>query len=116
MNKTTITLKGNTITLLFGTWVVGELIERGFELEKIQEHIAKNPFKFIPLLVYLGAVNATEEKDLNAYKLNDFYGWVDEVKGFSSKEVEKVLKCFTNSVTYGVKKKTEAVVTEEKAL
>lgn len=116
MNKTTITLKGNVVTLLFGTWVVGELIDRGFELDKIQDNITKNPFKFIPLLVYLAAVNATAEKDLEKYNLNDFYDWIDEVKGFGSKEVVKVLKCFTTSITYGVKKKPEAVITEEKAL
>lgn len=98
MNRTQIKLKGSLITLLFGTWVMGQLIKSGHSLDKLQEDMRTNPFEFFPLLVYLGAVNATENKELSSFNKNDFYDWIDEVGGLSSEEVVKVINCFTNSL------------------
>ena len=42
----------NTL-IQFGTWVIQELIEKGYELETLGDEIKRNPFKFIPLVIYL---------------------------------------------------------------
>lgn len=98
MNRTEITLNGVSTPLTFGSWVMGQLIKSGYQLSELQKAIADNPFEFFPLLVYLGAVNATASKDKDAFSVNQFYDWLDEVGGVGSDEVSRVIKCFTNSL------------------
>lgn len=98
MNRTEIEFKGKTIPILFGAWVMGQLIKSGYPLASLHEEMTSNPFIFFPKLVYLGAVNATPGKDLSAFDENDFFDWVDEVGGISSEEVMRVINVFTTSL------------------
>lgn len=110
MNRTEITFKNEVITLVFGTWVMGQLIKSGYSLETLQEEMKNNPFDFFPLLVYLAAVNGLPSKDREAYNQNNFYDWVDSVGGIASQEVNNVIKCFTNSLGADVPKKDQTAV------
>ncbi|MGJ1499623.1 hypothetical protein ACR79R_20085 [Sphingobacterium spiritivorum] len=107
MNKTQITFNGEVLHLLFGSWVMGQLIKEGYNLQSLSDQIQGNPFDFIPFLAYLGAVNATEDKDRDAFNRNSFYDWMDESGGVNSEEVMKVINCFTNSLGTDVPKKKE---------
>lgn len=98
MNRTEIKLNGESIPVLFGSWVMGQLIKAGYPLASLHEDMTSNPFVFFPKLVYLGAVNATPNKDLTAFNENDFFDWVDEVGGISSGDVTKVINTFTRSL------------------
>lgn len=97
MNETTIKINGKNTLIQFGTWVIQELIEKGYELETLADEIKRNPFKFIPLVIYLGACNA-KNMDLSDYELKDFYKFIDK-EGFSSKVVSDVITLFTKSMT-----------------
>lgn len=98
MNRIEITFKGEVIPLVFGSWVMGQLIKEGYALADLQKSMTENPFEFFSLLVYLGAVNATQYKDKEAYNRNDFYDWIDASGNIGSVEVNRVIKCFTNSL------------------
>lgn len=98
MNRTEINFKGELIPILFGSWVMGQLIKSGYPLASLHEEMTSNPFVFFPKLVYLGAVNATPGKDLSAFDENDFFDWVDKVGGISSEGVMKVINTFTKSL------------------
>ena len=95
MNETKIKINGKDVPILFGTWVIQELIEVGYELESLGEEIKRNPFKFIPNLIYLGACNGAN-MDLSDYDKKDFYKFIDKV-GFHSKEVTDIINLFTKS-------------------
>lgn len=97
MNETTIKINGKNTLIQFGTWVIQELIEKGYELETLGDEIKRNPFKFIPLVIYLGACNA-KNMDLSDYELKDFYKFIDK-EGFNSKVVSDVITLFTKSMT-----------------
>ncbi|GHE34929.1 hypothetical protein [Sphingobacterium griseoflavum] len=105
MNRVDITFKGQVVTLVFGSWVMGQLIKGGYSLASLQENMKDNPFDFFSKLAYLGAVNALPSKDLNAYDHNDFYDWLDSAGGIASDEVTRVITCFTNSLGTDVSKK-----------
>ena len=97
MNETTIKINGKNTPIQFGTWVIQELIEKGYELENLGDEIKRNPFKFLPLVIYLGACNA-KNMDLSDYELKDFYKFIDK-EGFNSKMVTDVIELFTKSMT-----------------
>lgn len=98
MNRTEITFKGEVLPLVFGSWVMGQLIKEGFALSDLQKSMSENPFEFFSLLIYLGAVNATPLKDKEAFNRNDFYDCIDQNGGVGGKVVSNVIKCFTNSL------------------
>ena len=66
-------------------------------METLGDEIKRNPFKFIPLVIYLGACNA-KNMDLSDYELKDFYKFIDK-EGFNSKVVSDVITLFTKSMT-----------------
>lgn len=107
MNKTKIKVKDQEVDIVFGTWVMGQLIKSGYALGELQAEIQKNPFEFFPNLIYLGAINATSNKDLAAYNKADFYDVVDELGGIASPAVMDIIHCFTNSLGMDVSKKKE---------
>lgn len=100
MNTTTITVDGQEVTLKFGIWALARLVDRGYRMADLADAINNNPFDFIPTLIYLGACNA-KGMDLEAYELAQFYDYIDTV-GLSSKELTKVMACFTNSISQDV--------------
>ena len=95
MNETTIKINGKDVPIVFGTWVIQELIEAGYELENLGEEIKRNPFKFVPNLIYLGACNALN-MDLKDYDKKDFYKFIDK-EGFHSQAVTDLINLFTKS-------------------
>lgn len=101
MFKKTIKLEGKEIPVKFGSWVVGQLIESGMSLQEIEKSVQENPFKFIALIAFLGACNADNFEDSD-YKLNQFYGWIDDVGGVNSDEVVDVLNLFVKSISQNV--------------
>jgi hypothetical protein len=110
MNTTTITVDGQEVTLKFGIWTLARLVDRGYKMTDLANAINDNPFDFIPTLIYLGACNA-KGMNLEAFELAQFYDYIDTV-GFSSKEVTKVISCFTNSISQdvpGQKKRPQTV-------
>lgn len=98
MNRTTITFKKEKVTLVFGTWVMGQLLKRGYKLTEIQEEIQKNPFEFLTLLFYLAAVNGHQDKDLSAFNQDDFYDWLDDNGGIAGEEVTRLTNVFFVSI------------------
>jgi len=96
MNEIKIKLNGKSITLKFGSWVMMQLIESGYELANLSDDINKNPFKFIPKLLYLGACNG-KSKNLNDFNEGDFFEFLDNV-GLDSKELSDILGLFTSSI------------------
>lgn len=114
MNTTKITVNGEDVTLKFGIWTLARLVDRGYKMADLAKTLNDNPFDFVPTLMYLGACNA-EGMDLNAHKESIFWDFIDEV-GFGSKEIEKVLTCFTNSISRDVptEKKSKTKVVEMK--
>lgn len=102
IHEEVIQFKKGEIKVRFGMWTISELIKRGYSLSTLQQDIERNPIEFLITITYLGACNASS-KDLEAYSINDFYDWADELEGgLNSNELSKIQKCFTNSLTYGV--------------
>ena len=100
MNTTAITINGSEVLLKFGIWTLARLVDRGYKMKDLAEMLNNNPFDFIPVLIYLGACNA-KGMSLDAYDEVIFWDYVDEV-GLGSKEVTKVINCFTNSLSRDV--------------
>ena len=110
MNTTTITVDGQEVTLKFGIWTLARLVDRGYKMADLTNALKDNPFDFIPTLIYLGACNA-KGLNLEAFELAQFYDYVDTVR-LDSKEVSKVITCFTNSISQdvpGQKKRPQTV-------
>ena len=103
MNKTTISINGVTITLLFGMWTLARLADRGYKLNNFQDALNDNPLDFIHSLLYLSACNA-EGRDLNAYDEGIFWDYLDE-QGLSGDGVQSVLTAFTDSLSKDVPQK-----------
>lgn len=113
MNTTTIKVEGQEVTLKFGIWTLARLVDRGYKMADMTKTLNDNPFDFIPTLIYLGACNA-KGMSLDAYEESTFWDFVDQV-GISSKEISKVLTCFTNSISKDIpkqKKSTDKEVTK----
>lgn len=100
MNKTTITIGGKLITLLFGMWTLARMADRGITLKNIKESLENNPIDFIHTLLYLSACNA-EGRNLSAYDEGLFWDYLDAV-GLQDEEVKKALTCFMNSLSQDV--------------
>lgn len=100
MNKTTITVNGESVTLKFGIWTLARLAEKGYKMQIIQDILKDNPFDFMAILIYLGACNEAN-RDLSAYDEGIGYDYLDEV-GINSSETMKVMTCFTNSLSQDV--------------
>ena len=103
IHETLIKFKEKKKKVRFGMWTISKMIDFGYRLETIQQDINANPIKFFVTVTYLGACNALD-KDLDSYNLNDFYDWLDETEGgIEGKEMQKIQKCFTESLSFGVK-------------
>lgn len=110
MNTTTITVDGKEVTLRFGIWVLARLVDRGYKMAGFENAMKDNPFDFIPTLIYLGACNANG-MNLSAYDESIFWNYIDSI-GFNNPEINKVMTCFSNSITQdvsGQKKRPQTV-------
>ena len=106
MNKITIELNGKKLGFHFGLGFMGELLESlDCSIDELMKGIQKNPFKFIPKLMFEAHVydclrNETENK-YTLYTLTDL---IDEEGGVMSNNVSKFLQAFTDSITKNVPK------------
>lgn len=112
MNEITIKVLGKDVKLRFGSWLMMNMIESGYGLEQMGEEIKRNPFKFIPKLIYLAACNG-KTRSLSDYEENDFFDYLDGV-GFNSDEVVKVTTLFAESLMAHLGSKGDTVEVKEK--
>lgn len=103
MNKTAINIGGKEVVILFGMWSLARMADRGITLKNIQNSLENNPADFVHTLLFLGACNASG-RDLSAYDEGIFWDYLDTV-GLQDDGVQKVLKCFTNSLNQDVQEK-----------
>ena len=101
MFRTKIKLKGKDVTIKFGNWVNQEMVAKGYSVADLQElagQVQANPFKFMPILLHLGACNA-KNMDLEDYKINEFHDLMDElVASGDLSEVERIQKVYFKSL------------------
>ena len=103
-NVIELTLGGKPRKCYFGIGFLGLYMEKtGVELEQLQNVITKNPFKYVPDLVYFsiayGYVRQDLKPEFNRYAVAD---WIDEVGGIGGETIVKFLNAFTASLTKGV--------------
>lgn len=103
MNRTTITIGGKQIAVLFGMWTLARMADRGIKFNQIQDSLENNPADFIHTLLFLGACNASG-RDLSAYDEGLFWDYLDTV-GLQGEGVQKALSCFLSSLRQDVPEK-----------
>lgn len=109
MNKIKLTINKREIEFHFGLYFLGELLdELDMSFDEINERLSKNPFKFVPRLMFLSAKYAYTRKgeviDFSEYTLVD---WLEADGGFTNPNIENFLNAFTGSLSKDVPKETE---------
>lgn len=109
MNSIKLTINKREIEFHFGLYFLGELLdELDLSFDEINIRLNKNPFKFVPRLMYLSAKYAYTRKgeaiDFNEFKLVD---WLEEDGGFTNPNIENFLNAFTNSLSKDVPKEAD---------
>lgn len=116
MNRTVIKIEKDgvveEITLQFGTWVIRGLIQYGYSLTSLSKEMQDNPFDFLPVIIRLAAINATDDLDEERFSKRFGFDWLDQ-NGIDSPDVKKILNAFVNSLPTENKKK-EAPKQEKK--
>ena len=117
MNRIVIKLKNKNHDFCFGLGFMGNLLEQlDCSIDELMQGIQKNPFKFIPVLMFesyaYGCIRAKAEKEYDLYSFTDI---IDDEGGVVSEKVSKFLEAFTESMTKNVPKEP-AKVGKKKAI
>ena len=98
-----INIGGEERGFSFGLGFLGELLEdTDLTIEEIGEKMQKNPFKWIPTIMYHSVKYHDESKDIPlVYTKADVVDWIDEI-GIASEQVTLFMKSFIESLTKGV--------------
>ena len=103
MNKIELKIGSKTYIFFFGLGFLGELIEEmNVTLESLMEKINRNPFKYLPLMMFrsieYGYTRKGQVIDFNQY---DFADILQNNGGINSDEVVSFLEAFTKSISNG---------------
>lgn len=103
-NTTNLSFGEVELTFFFGLSFLGEFLEEhNIELSDVDERLTKNPFKFLPKLMYGSYKHNCERHDQKvAYKYYDFVDLIDNNGGLGSEVVNDFIVAFTNSLTKNV--------------
>ena len=105
-NTITITVHKNKFDFNFGMGFLGETLSRlDVDIEGLMNGVSKNPFKFIPIIMYESAkYGFTRKGEEFTHTLYDFMDYIDADGGIQAKSVLKFLEAFTNSMIKDVPK------------
>lgn len=106
MKNIKLKLNNKELGFHFGLGFLGGLLESlDCGIEELMEGVQKNPFKFIPQLMYNSYdYNCKREGKENEYNLFSFTDLIDDDGGVVSENVSKFLEAFTGSMTKDVPK------------
>lgn len=104
-------INGKSLEFAFGMGFLGELLEEtGLSLDEVLQKVDKNPYKFIPICMYVSTKYAYErqgkEVDFNRFT---FIEWLEADGGLTDKNQSavKFMKAFTDSLFKGVPKEED---------
>lgn len=108
MKKINLTIGGKNYTYWFGLGFIGELLdETGLDIQEVFSKVQKNPFKYLPKMMYLSAKYGANREGKEFEPKNEFY-FVDliEVEGgftaIGEGNVKAFLEAFILSITKDV--------------
>lgn len=103
MKQIELELGGEKRTFYFGLGFLGNLIEKeNLSFEEIDEKLASNPFKWIPLIMYYScAWGYTRKNERPNFDVFDITEWVDEA-GIDSTVVVDFFQAFRQSLVKDV--------------
>ena len=98
-----INIGGKERGFSFGLGFLGELLEEtNLSIEEVGEKMQKNPFKWIPTIMFYSTKYHDESTDLEVdYTKLDIINWIDEI-GIGSDQVTLFMKSFIESLSKGV--------------
>jgi len=102
MDKLKITVnEDKSIELHFGSWVMGQLIKRGwgYTVTAVLDEMTTNPYDSNALIVYLGQCSAAKKSlSLDEFSLDEAYDIVDEINRKDVNESNKIYDSFIISM------------------
>jgi hypothetical protein len=117
MNEIKLKLNGKDYNFSFGLGFLGELLdETGVELADLMGLLNKNPFKFIPLMMFRSCEYYNRRKDIQIdFNKYDFADIIDQDGGINTASVATFLDTFTKSLTKDVPKEDTSPKTPPKS-
>ncbi len=116
MKHIKLKLNNKELGFHFGLGFMGELLESlDCGIDELMQGVQKNPFKFIPRLMF-GAHNydcIRNDKE-NEFTLHTFTDLIDDDGGVVSENVSKFLDAFTKSMTKDVPKEPNKIPSKGK--
>lgn len=109
MNSIKININKREFNCVLGLYFIGEAIEAlDTDYESLLEKYGKNPFKYIPRLMY---ESIKADSVLNGSKIDfeykDLLMWIEEDGGFTNKELIRWSHAFIESLSKDVPKEEE---------
>lgn len=116
MNKIDLTINNRRLTYSFGLGFIGELLDGlDMTLNEVVTNLNKNPFKYVPVLMFLSAeytlLRKNEEVTFTKFDLMDD---IDTDGGLDGKNIVKFLEAFTSSLSKDVPEDKDDVKTTGK--
>lgn len=109
MKSITLNIGGEDRIFYFGLGFLGNLLEtENISMTDIDDKLAENPFKWIPLIMYHSCAFGFKRK--NEFPLFDAFDvadWIDNV-GINSDIVKSFFTAFTQSLTKDVPQEPES--------
>lgn len=105
------------MTFNFGLRFMGELLdEANMGIDEVVDKFQKNPFKMIPLIMYVSAKHGAGA-DGKEFEMNfgQFVDFLDNNGGIGQESVITFMKRFVENLTAGVPKTEEDQVDDEEA-
>ncbi len=116
MNNIKLKLDNKELGFHFGLGFMGELLDSlDCSIDELMIGIQKNPFKFIPKVMYeSNNYSCIREEKESEYSLYSFTDLIDNSGGVMSESVSKFLEAFTKSMTKDVPKEPNKIPTKGK--
>ena len=106
-----LTINKQELDFVVGLGFLGELLDNlDMGLDDLLIKIDKNPFKYIPLMMYNSAKYSLELEDKEVeFTKADFFKWIDDDGAITDKNVSviKFVKLFNDSIFKDVPKEDE---------
>jgi hypothetical protein len=108
MKQITLNIGGEDRIFYFGLGFLGNLLEsENIEMSEIDDALAKNPFKWIPLIMFYScAYGFNRKNEFPLFDSADVADWIDDI-GMNSEVVKAFFKAFTDSLTKDVPQQKE---------
>jgi len=106
MNSVKLTINKREIEFHFGLYFLGELLEElDISFDEMNIKLNKNPFKFVPQLMYISAKYAyTRKSEVIDFDMFTLVDWIEEDGGFANDNISNFLSSFTSSLSKDVPK------------